>query len=353
MGPMSGIRGTAVAIVAVAATALAVLAPAAPASAGWHQRGTPLQPRQQWNANSGYCGETSLIAVGMRHGQYTSQWTARALASPGIPQWKPEAQLLLGVNDLVAARAMRLRASEYDNRRQRSSRQFLSWSKRRFLRGEDVVIGVFNNVRKLGEPLSLADPEYDHIVPLMGFGSATPFGTSAAYRPTDQITLSDNGLFDLGPNVPFLFSYELSRFGKSRKQASAAGGPLYSLKRRPPSYGVAIDGLADREGVTVPVRLSSSANGEGLQNDAKLKAPPEPRSIELTAHARLPATDRAYNVYLYDSFSDVPREGFNAKAGRAVRSWHVPAGHPGKWRTTIEALSSETRVFRAVPASAD
>jgi hypothetical protein len=346
MRSLRGIRGVA------AVLALSALVFTASAEAGWHQRGTALEPRQQWNANFGYCGETSFIAVGMRHGQYTSQWTARRLASPGVPQWKQDAQLLLGVNDLAAARRMRLRAAEFDNRRQRSTRRFLSWGKRHFLRGHDVIIGVFNNVRKLGEPLSLADPEFDHIVPLMGFGSATPFGKSLAYRRTDVLTISDNGLYDIGPNVPFLYSYELGRFRKTRKQASASGGPLYSLKRRPPSYGVAVNGVADRERVTVPVRLTSPANGEGQQNGAKLEAPPQPRRIRLTAHATLPLEERAYNVYLYDSFADVPREHFNARAERAVRTWHVPAGHPRKWRTTIEALSSDTRVFRAVPASA-
>jgi hypothetical protein len=337
----------------VTAVGVCALLFAASAQAGWHQRGTALQPRQQWNANSGYCGETSLIAAGMRHGQYTSQWTARRLASPGVPQWKPEAQLLLGVNDRAAARRMRLRTREFDNRRQRSTREFLSWTKRRFLRGNDVIVGVFNNVRKLGEPLSLADPEYDHIVPLMGFGSATPFERSASYRRTDVLTLSDNGLASIGPNVPFLYSYELGRFTKTRKQASASGGPLYSLKRRPPSYGVAVEGVADPERRTVPVRLSSSSNGEGQQNETRLKAPPPPLPIRLTAHATLPLEGRAYNVYLYDSFADVPREDFNARADQAIRSWHVPAGHPRKWRTTIDALSSDTRVFRAVPASAD
>ena len=258
-----------------ALTALALVVATAPAEAAWHQRGTTMKPRQQWNANFGYCGETSFIAAGMRHGQYTSQWTARRLASPGTPQWEEDAQLLLGVNDLAAARRMRLLATPFDNRSQRSAREFLGWSKRRFVRGDDVIIGVFNNVRMLGEPLGLADSEYDHIVPLMGFGSATPFGRSLAYRGSDAITFSDNGLYDIGPNTPFLYGYRLDRFTSGRRRASTEGGPLYSLKRRPPNYGVAIRGVADGDGVTAPVRLTSSADGEGRQDGATLKAPPE------------------------------------------------------------------------------
>jgi hypothetical protein len=346
--PRWGLR--AISLIA-ALTSVSVLS-ATSAAAAWHQHGTSMKPRQQWNANFGYCGETSFIAAGMRHGQYTSQWTARRLASPGIPQWRRDAQLLLGVNDRVAAKRMRLRVTRFDNHGQRSARRFLAWSKRRFVHGDDVIAGVFNNVRKLGEPPSLADSDYDHIVPVMGWGSATAYERNLGYRSTDVITFSDNGLSSVGRNTPFLFSYELGNFPKSRREASSVSGPLYSLKRRPPNYGIAVEGVADADRVLAPIRLTSSADGEGRQNAAKLKAPPAPRMIRLTAHAQLPRRRQAYDIYLYDRFSAVPRRDFNAHADRAIASWHVPAGHARTWRTTIEALSSETRVFRAVPAGA-
>jgi len=42
----------------------------------------------QWDANYGYCGEVSLISAGLYYGQYISQYDARALASPNVPQIK-------------------------------------------------------------------------------------------------------------------------------------------------------------------------------------------------------------------------------------------------------------------------
>ncbi len=42
-----------------------------------------IPPRYQWNANNGYCGETSFISAGLYYGQYCSQWKARDIASPG------------------------------------------------------------------------------------------------------------------------------------------------------------------------------------------------------------------------------------------------------------------------------
>ena len=57
-----------------------------------------------------HAGEVSFISAGMMFGQYTSQWTARSLASPGVAQTEESSQLLLGENDLAAASRMRLRA---------------------------------------------------------------------------------------------------------------------------------------------------------------------------------------------------------------------------------------------------
>ena len=66
-----------------------------------------IPPRLQWNHNSGYCGEVSLISAGLYYGQYISQYDTRAIATQGAPQNKD--QLLLGINDQYAATQMRLK----------------------------------------------------------------------------------------------------------------------------------------------------------------------------------------------------------------------------------------------------
>lgn len=319
----------------------------------WFERGIHMEPRFQWNANDGYCGEVSFISAGMFYGQYASQWTARDLVSPGTPQWKTKSQLLLGVNDMRAARAMRLDAVAFPSSRQQSTPQFLRWVKHRFIQGQVVIIGVFNNVYMLNEPASLADASYDHIVPVMGIGSARSFAGSAdRYYPTDDIVISDNGLHSVGPNVPYLYQYKMRDFMATRAEANATGGPLYSLRDRPSNYAAAVLGVADPDGVTIPVRLTSDSNTEGVQDQPYLRKPPAPIPITLTAQVRVPDPDQAYAVYLYDDFDDVPIRDFNRHADRAVQSWTIPAGHVGGWSVRIGALSSDTRVFRAVAVSA-
>ena len=311
-----------------------------------------MAPRLQWNANAGYCGEMSFISAGMRYGQYTSQWTARALVARGVPQWKSSAQLLLGVNDLAAAKAMRLEATRFDSREQRSTEQYLRWVKSRFLRGDVVILGVYNNVTTLGE-IPPGDNEYDHIVPMMGIGSTTSLRTGRdRYFPSDSITISDNGLYNVGPTYPYLFSYRFSDFPKSRTQANRPGGALYSLRDRPANYATAVSGVLDEDRVTIPVRLTSDVNGEGEWNVLIGKQPPPPIPMTLTAHVSIPDQGVAYNLYLYDDFADVPTAGFNAAADRAIQTWRIPADSGPIWKLTIDAMSDQTRIFRAVPVTA-
>jgi hypothetical protein len=247
---------------------------------------------------------------------------------------------------------MRLEAVDFRWRQQRSTEQYLRWIKGRFLRSDVVIIGVLNNVTTLGETPP-GDREYDHIVPVMGVGSMTSLRTGRdSYFASDAIIISDNGLYNVGPTYPYLYSYRFSDFPKSREAANRPGGALYSLRDRPANFAVAISGVADRDGTTIPVRLTSDANGEGEWNVPTGKRPPAPTPITLTAHVTIPNPTIAYNVYLYDDFADVPIAGFNARADRAIQTWQIPAGSGPTWKLTIDAMSDQTRVFRAVPVSA-
>ena len=316
------------------------------------QQRLPIAPRIQWNSNFGYCGEVSFISAGMMFGQYTSQWTARSMASPGVAQTEESSQLLLGENDLAAATRMRLRAVGFPTTTQRSTPQYLAWVKQQTLAGRPVIIGVYDNMRVFELPLPGED-EYDHIVPVVGIGSQQPLKANAGrYFGTDVVTFSDNGVYDDGGAYPKLFSYRFDQFQKTRAQANAPGGAVYSLRNQPPNFAAAVAGVADTGGVTIPVSLTSNVDSEGVQDQDVMARPPAPKPIALTATVRIPNPAKAYNVYLYDNFAKVPVAGFNAARGQAIRSWRIPAGQRTPWTTTVTALSNSTQVFRAVPTSA-
>ncbi len=392
-----------------ATLALVVVIAAAPATAAAFRVESPMAPRLQWNANRGYCGETAYIAAGMTFGQYTSQWTARGLAAPGLRQTAWASQLLLdwpGGDWRTAATAMRLRATGFDHTQYEDASPtyagvFLSWVKRQFLDGGRVIIGVLDNAALLGEA-GAGDPVYDHIVPVQAIASSRPLvarddpGNAADYEQRyygdDVLTIGDNGLFtpiaggrNFGagntagnPRGSTLYSATFDGIQRSRAEAnrfpraclSPAGDvtnacapwvySLYDNATGLGNYGVAITGVVDSTPggpVVAPVSLRASVNHEGRQDQAWLRRQPAGAPMSLTATVTIPDPARAYRVYLYTSFADVPTGSFNAAAaahpGAVARAWTIPAGSGATWTTTLASASTAgTYVFRAVPADA-
>jgi len=328
-----------------------------------------MTPVLQWGPNYGYCGEASLIAAGKSFGQYTSQWTARRLASSGASQTRESSQLLLGTalpagNAQTAAGAMRLDLATYDSDHHATTSGYLAWIKQHVVRGDAVIMGVLNNVNLLGKRPP-GDFEYDHIVPVMGIGSHRPLEGDAAstYFPTDTLTISDNGLAD---SRSTFFTYRFGAIQKTREQANRGRGStsLYSVLRSTgggtADYAVAVTGVSDDSPggpYVVPVSLVTSRNNEGFPTGNTMRHPPDAKTMTITATVTITDTARAYRLYEYTSFSAVPRGRFNSAAAAnpasVARTWHIPAASGGRFTVTLPRVSTRgTYVFRAVPVGA-
>jgi hypothetical protein len=329
--------------------------PAAPVAPVTRYRvANPIPPRQQWNANYGYCGETSFISAGLNYGQYMSQYDARALASKNIRQSLPASQLLLGVNDVAAAKAMRLTAVPFNTAQQTTTTQFLTWTKTHVTAGNPVIMGVFTNERRFygATDPNAGDPEYDHIVTATGISSTRPLTAPAAYYPDDIITFTDNGLWTGTPNgLPqYVFSYALGSFAATRRQANAANGPVYSLSNGK-DYGIAITGVADLNKETVRVRLTTSAIGESpaIANGSSTRPASKPVTLTITMSGLTPG--KTYNLYRYASMATVPDSNFNANSAKAAQKWRIVATGT-TYTMTQTIMSNETAAYRAVPVTA-
>jgi hypothetical protein len=314
-----------------------------------------IPPRLQWNANHGYCGETSFISAGLYFGQYCSQFTARSLASPGVPQSSPNSQLLLGVNDLSAAQALHLAAFAWKPSPASTPADFLVWVETQILAGHPVAIGVFTNEYLFyGNTTPTAgDPNYDHIVPVLGISQQPPAANPPTYNPADSLTFSDNGLWAPPPHPPaFLFTYTLDEFPKTRTEANAKSGPIYSLKSNGKNYGIAFTSVADLNHDTIPVRVTTSTDSElpAMKNGDNTPPPPEP--ITLTVTVSLPDQSAAYNLYCYSSFTSVPDSKFNANARQASAHWLIPAHSGPAFVVKLPILSNQIAAFRAVQTTA-
>jgi hypothetical protein len=357
-----------------------------------------IVPRWQWLNNAGYCGEIAMITAGMHYGQYTSEYTARQLASG--QQWNRSKyatyQLLLGVNATHAATAMDLISVSFATPNPSSNgpttAQFLVWVKQHVLAGQPVIIGVYENAGLYG-----SDAQYDHIVPVIGVGSNHSLATEAStYYADDYLIFSDNGIYGPYPPKtlaypatlpPFYFPntwtygsyddldsyphYQFSKFVKTRAAATASQ-TSYALAANtaandyPGNYGIAITGIADGSNETLPVSLTTNKLlefpyiSQGKKSNPTPTAPPAD-AITIAVSVSGLKTGTSYNIYEYDgandTFPSVPTATINKLSKNASNHWSIKATGPAyAFAPTPKPggsyLSNQSVVFRAVPASA-
>ncbi|SDT25220.1 hypothetical protein SAMN05216598_4644 [Pseudomonas asplenii] len=313
-----------------------------------------IPPRLQWTANYGYCGETALISAGLYYGQYVSQFDTREIASPNVNQSKRGSQLLLGVNDGATAARMHLKSVEWDSVTTPNANKFLAWVKGNVLSGYPVIIGVYENLSRFedSEDENAGDNEYDHIVPVIGVSSTGPASQSAVYHADDIITFSDNGLWSPDGQPAYLYRFEFGAFQSSRQEANNETRPVYSLPRGGKNYGVAITGIIDQDGKTLPVRLTTDVNEELPAMGAGSNTRPASAKVNLTATVSGLTPGVTYTLYRYDSFDKVPESAFNKRASMADKQWeiNIKTGSTYVLKETIR--SDQVAVYRAVPVTA-
>lgn len=310
-----------------------------------------IPPRLQWAENFGYCGEVSFISAGLYYGQYVSQYDARRIASRGADQSKERSQLLLGMNDLHAASKMHLSVEAWDSDSAQNSSNFLAWVKENVASGFPVIIGIYVNqsISTGSDDEDAGDPQYDHIVPVFGISSKHPLTAPWIYYSDDVIKFSDNG--DSGAPT-FLYNYAFGPFQASRQEANSESRPLYSLPRRGGNYGVAVTGIIDHDGETLPVRVTTDVNTEEPPMRRGSNTRPAAQNLTLTVTVSGLRPGVTYNLYRYNNFESVPNSGFNRKASNAARVWKVNIASGSTYSIMEGILSNQTAVYRAVPDSA-
>ena len=316
--------------------------------------GSKLPPRIQWDANYGYCGETAFISAGLNYGQYISQYDARALASKNARQGLESSQLLLGVNDVAAAKAMHLSATAFNTAQQPTAPAFLTWVKSNVTAGYPVVIGVFvNQSRFYGlTNLNAGDAEYDHIVAVTGITSTHPLTGPTTYYADDVLTFNDNGEWTGTNGQPQnVFNYSFGTFATTRQRANAKSAAVYSLKSGA-DYGIAITGIIDLSRETVPVRLTTSTNAEipAMVDGSNTRPAAKPVTLTITVSNLKPGT--TYTLYRYNTMANVPDSNINANAAKAAQKWTIKVAAGTTYTMTQTINSNETAVYRAVPVGA-
>lgn len=317
-------------------------------------RTNDLPPRQQWEANYGYCGEVSLISAGLYYGQYASQHDARAIASRNANQSEEGSQLLLGRNDAYAAAQMHLTAVAWKNTATSDTADFLTWVKGNVAAGYPVAIAVYENRSTFEESddPEAGDDEYDHIVPVTGVSSKHPLTKPAQYHADDKITFNDNAHYTPNGEPTYVYNYTFGSFPATRREANSKAHPVYSLARGGSNYGLAVTGIIDHDGKALPVRLSTNVNYERPEMKDGSNARPAARDLTLTVTVSGLEPGLSYNLYRYDSFESVPNSGFNAAAEQADKKWEIKIKSGSAFSLKEKIKSDQIAVYRAVPETA-
>jgi len=319
-----------------------------------------LPDRLQWINNDGYCGEVSVVMAMLKYGGYMSQFDVRDIST--LKSGTQQTYYLVGENDQLASKNLKLSAIEYDHDVY-DSKAYLAWVKTMVRKGYAVTITVFmNNYLFYGMTNPDAGfPDYDHIVSVEKIESNYD---DDLYHDDDIITMSDHGLWAPeapGPpypypfDAPYYFSYTMKEFQKTRQEANKRTAGVYSLpissSRQPfeGNFGITHSGILDDEQVTLPIHVGTNVNYEAPQIKRKSDIRPEPMEITLSISVSELEEGVSYMLYKYDDVSKVPTSMFNANRAKSVSSVPITVSKGiSSFGMTETIMSNEQAHYRCV-----
>jgi hypothetical protein len=142
-------------------------------SYGQINRKINIPGRLQWDNSNGYCGETSIQMIGLYYGNYISQNISRTIAGGS--------QVLIGnTNGENTLDKLAFNFEVWDfNKTTPQYKDYLIWLKKQLNNFHPVIITVFVK--------GLNDPDYDHILPAIGFTSSD----TTSFHDNDQLIFND------------------------------------------------------------------------------------------------------------------------------------------------------------------
>lgn len=274
-----------------------------------------IPPRIQWPNNDGYCGENSIQMCGLYYGNYISEGLCRTVAG---------GELLIYVNDTIALNAFSFTYNEWNpNISTPQYTTYLDWVKQYLYNKQPVIITVYVS--------GMTDPDYDHIIPAIGFKAASV----NSYSATDSLTYNSN--FDTIPFTRVFSTLYATRSGAS----NSAIYPYYVPKDV--DYGVAVTGIKDPTKVTKPVHIDLDSNDE-----PNISLGAAACILRATITADSLTSGQSYVLLRYNNYLTVPSIGFNPAGASSAIYFTATA----ITKTVIDSFMSDSAVFyRCVPYS--
>jgi hypothetical protein len=238
-----------------------------------------LPARKQWENGHGYCGETSVQTDALYYGTYVSQSLARQIAG---------GEVLLGDNDQKLLKGLKFNYEEWNSDRPAPQyKDYLVWVKKKLSQGFPVILAVYVK--------GSTDPDYDHIIPAVGFQSQD----TVSFHDQDKLMFHDNFSKDL-------YTRTFGSLWSDRTIGGSAKDDYYVPKDV--DYGVAITGIADEHGETRPVSLSVDSWEEPNVSKGE-----KPKILHASVSVSRLSTGKKYLLLKYTDVSRIPKSNFAAK----------------------------------------
>jgi hypothetical protein len=275
--------------------------------------------RQQWVNGHGYCGEVSIQSVGLYYGVWVSQQVVRDVGG---------GELSLGINETQALDALHFAYEKWGSASQPQPQfqDFMVWMKTYIAAGVPCIFAAY---------LTGADdaPDYDHIMPAVGI----EYTTLSGYAPNDVLVFNN------------LFGAQLRRTAESLTgtrascdQDLAHGGCI----PQDVDYGVAVTGILDAQGVTLPIRATVVSN---FEPNVSMGAAPVAMQATVTVSGLQPGG--SYALLRYDDYTKVPTDGTAAAFLASSYDYRTDFDASGTEWTLVDPqtfMSDGTTYYRCV-----
>ena len=251
-----------------------------------------VPPRYMWGWDStGYCGEMSFQS----HGIYWGNW----VSEENVRNSEGGNEILIGVNDITAAKKLKFTYDEWDfnNKKQPQWKGYIQWVRSHIDKGNIVVGGLYLRYDKKTH----SDPDYDHIVPIIGYRTDSNDTVIGLFYNDLYVTNGPRLL-----NIP-----EDIHSRKECLQTAVAQQPYGYCLPRAVTYGIALTGIQDLKKETFRTTLILASNSEpdwGKEDNRHQ----QPVSMKISAKIEGLTVGKKYSLLRFDSIEALPSSDFLA-----------------------------------------
>ncbi len=277
-------------------------------ASGQVSRQLDIPGRLQWDNANGYCGETAIQMIGLYYGNYISQNICRTVAG---------GEVLISVNDEAALDSLSFTHEEWDyNQSTPQYTSYLIWAKQHLYNYHPVIITAYIK--------GLSDPDYDHIIPAIGF-SATDTGT---FHTNDDLMY--NSCYDSA-----FFTRSFQSIWDTRSMNGNGATYDYCIPKNI-NYGCAVTGIKDSLKITRPVSLSVDR-----WDEPNVTLGEQPVMLHANATVSGLNIGSRYALLRYDGYRHLPSANFSPINADAVFYFTATAAT----ETYPDSFMSHTSVF--------